>query len=49
MPSMASIVDGRSEWRSEVIIFSVSENKRAGSADIAGIVMISNAIRCKFG
>jgi len=49
MPSMASMVDGRSEWRSEVIIFLVSENKRSGSADIAGIVSISNAIWCKLG
>jgi hypothetical protein len=49
MPSMASMVDARSEWRSEVIIFLVSENKHSGSADIVRIVSISNAIRCKFG
>jgi len=34
---MASMVAGSRKWRSAVIIFSVSEIRRSGSAEIAGI------------
>jgi len=49
MPCMASMADGRSEWRSEVITLLIYENKHSDSADIGGIVSISNAMWCKFG